>query len=137
MSSVLQSVRKRKKRRRLGEGKVVSREAYVAREEVGRYEMALEQYDRKLAVDPEDEKIALLEGLTYFRMTRYEDALRYLSEAAGYEERDPEAAYYRGRVLEAMGRTEEARTSYENALALEAGSEEARAGLARLRSPKD
>ncbi len=95
----------------------------------GRREEAEREFRSLLDVAPNDTDI--LQGLTDVLMAeqRYAEAMVLLSRAEDLLPRSAEVQVRRGRAFRAMGRSDEARKAFREALALEPKNAEARAGL--------
>lgn len=94
-----------------------------------RREEAEREYRTVLKSFPNDTDV--LQGLADVLMAqqRYDEALALLARARDLLPRSAEVEVRRGRALRAMGRSEEARNAFREALALEPNNAEARAGL--------
>ncbi|MCL5288989.1 MAG: tetratricopeptide repeat protein [Acidobacteria bacterium] len=95
----------------------------------GRREEAEREYRTVLEAAPNDTDI--LQGLADVLMAqqRYDEAMALVERARDLQPRSAEVEVRRGRALRAMGRSEEARIAFREALALEPKNDEARAGL--------
>ncbi len=95
----------------------------------GRREESEREYRALLDAAPNDTDI--LQGLADVLMAqqRYDEAMALITRARDLLPRSAEVHVRRGRALRAMGRSEEARNSFREALALEPNNDEARAGL--------
>lgn len=95
----------------------------------GRRAEAEQEYRTVLESFPQDTDA--LQGLADVLMAeqRYNEAMALLSRARDLLPRSAEVEVRRGRALRAMGRTDEARNAFREALALEPKNDEARAGL--------
>ena len=95
----------------------------------GRRAESEKEYRTVLKSYPDDTDV--LQGLADVLMAgqRYDEAMALLARARGLLPRSAEVQMRRGRALRAMGRSEEARNAFREALALEPKNDEARAGL--------
>ena len=96
---------------------------------LGRREESEKEYRIVLESAPNDTDI--LQGLADVLMAqqRYDEAMALVERARELLPRSAEVEVRRGRALRAMGRSEEARKAFREALALEPKNDEARAGL--------
>jgi tetratricopeptide (TPR) repeat protein len=90
------------------------------------------EYRRVLEAAPNDVDVLLGLADLLVWQRRFEEGLAHLRRAAELEPGRPEAHARQGRVLRELGRVEEARAAYEQALALDSTNAEARDGLAAL-----
>ena len=95
----------------------------------GRREEAEKEYRIVLESAPNDTDI--LQGLADVLLAeqRYDEAMALVERARELQPRSAEVEVRRGRALRAMGRSEEARKAFREALALEPNNDEARAGV--------
>jgi tetratricopeptide (TPR) repeat protein len=102
----------------------------LARE--GRYEEALQAYDKAQSLVPGWVDAAFNRGNLFYRMGRYEEALTDFDLVLKKEPDDWEASLNRGNVLAALGRNDEAARSYRDAMAANASSGKPLVGLGVL-----
>lgn len=84
----------------------------------GNYEEALNDYDRALALDPENAYILNLKGYVLFKMKRFSDAAQALDASTKVDPQYAWAYFDLARVQCAAGNLNEARTAIEKALNL-------------------
>jgi tetratricopeptide (TPR) repeat protein len=89
----------------------------IAREQ-GRRREALEQFEIVLNQDEKHSQSEILRelGAVYLAAGQFADALGFLAQYVGQRPYDPEGLYYNGQALEGLGRVDEARASYEQAI---------------------
>jgi tetratricopeptide (TPR) repeat protein len=106
----------------------------------GRSDVVLELLHRLLREQPANTDIRRQTAKLEYQLGRYEDAARTFDEEGSDGEWSPEDLSRRGEVLRVLGRTREARTSFERALELDPDSVSALTGLLYvyldLRKPK-
>jgi tetratricopeptide (TPR) repeat protein len=83
-----------------------------------RLDQAEDQVKRALKLKPDDPYITDSLGWVYYKMGRYEDALKFLVKAREHLPDDPVVAEHVGDAYRALGRWREAEVSYERALHL-------------------
>jgi tetratricopeptide (TPR) repeat protein len=87
--------------------------------ELGRYEEAIEYYDRALAIDPSNIKALNDKGLSLYYSGRYEEAIEYSDRALAIDPNNVIALITKGLCLHKLERYEEAMEYYDRALALD------------------
>ncbi len=98
----------------------------------GRWDEALEQFERSLELDPKQPEVRLFAGTLSRQAGRLEDAQRHYSQAVGLEPSNGRYRLHLARVYVDQQRYDEARQTLLEALRLEAGLHEAYAALAEL-----
>jgi len=94
-------------------------------QEVGRFEDALADYDRAIALAPRIAPFHNNRGFALYRLKRFEDAVSSIDQALGLNPNYPLAHKNRGEVLSALKRPAEALQSYDRAIALNPKAPEA------------
>jgi tetratricopeptide (TPR) repeat protein len=102
--------------------------------EVNDYANAVKQFDECIRRDWKLTDAYIEKGILHFERKEYEAALKIFQLAATVSNTDADAYYWMGRCFEATGKTEDAITNYERAIALDNNLIEAREGLKRLNS---
>jgi len=87
--------------------------------QLGRYEEALANYDRALALRADYDAARYNRGSVLLELKRPDEALACLDQVLDRNPNDAEALSVRGNTLRDLGRLEEALASYERALAVE------------------
>ncbi len=108
--------------------------------EAGRYDRALERFERAVAIDPTNGYGYYYLALLHFQMKKYDQAVALAARAAAFSGKtDP---IWRGRsyalegtIYEEVGRFADARRAYQRAIVADPNNSPARAGLARLSEP--
>ena len=90
----------------------------LAQSELGRNNAALDNYDRAIALKPDDAQALYNRGNTLQKLGRFEQALESYQRALAVGPDFAEAFNNRGVALQKLGRSEEALESYEQALAV-------------------
>jgi pentatricopeptide repeat protein len=83
--------------------------------ENGRYEEALQAYEKALELNPDDSYVWCEKGFTLFSLDRYEEALMVFDKILEPNPDDSDAWYGKGIALYGLGRYEEALQAYEKA----------------------
>lgn len=96
-----------------------------AENRLGRWQPALDAYDRAIELDPQFAYAHCNRGAVLERLGRWDDALASYARALALNPDDLLTHYNRGSVLKQLGRFEEALTSYDRAIALRAEYAEA------------
>ena len=96
--------------------------------DAGQATPAGEQFDRALALAPDDPALRLEKGVAMFKLGRHGDALAAFDGALALAPDDVTAIANRAKVLRLLGRDGEALTGYERALALAPGNVKAMLG---------
>ena len=91
----------------------------IALNNLGRYEEAIEYYDRALAIDPTLVESLSNKGASLHSLARYEEAIEYFDRALAIEPSYVRSLANKGNSLNALGRSAEAIEYYDRALALE------------------
>jgi predicted O-linked N-acetylglucosamine transferase (SPINDLY family) len=92
---------------------------------LGRWQSALTEYDRAIALDPQFAYAYCNRGAVLERLGRWDDALANYDRALELDPDDVLTYYNRGSVLKQLRRFDEALTSYDRAIALQADYAEA------------
>jgi tetratricopeptide (TPR) repeat protein len=87
----------------------------------GNYEVALDYYNRALALQPTYSYLQINLGILYAAMGQPEEAEPHFQKAVSYYPSDPSGYYYYGRWLYQEGRLDEAQKIVSQALALSPG----------------
>jgi tetratricopeptide (TPR) repeat protein len=95
--------------------------AYTLAEEDTELTRALEYARRAVELAPQSGLVRDTLGWVYFKLGRYEDAVREIGASLGLGEEDPVVLEHLGDALSALGRDEEAREAWRRALAWEPG----------------
>ena len=92
------------------------------------------RFEAASEVDETRDEALVRGGWTLFQVGRFPEALDWLDEAAPKDDRDLAywRALFRGRVLESLGRPEDALAAYKAALTLNPGAQSAGVGHAIL-----
>jgi tetratricopeptide (TPR) repeat protein len=99
---------------------------------LGRFDRAMERYERYVALDERNPRVLYKLGLTRYRAGRLSDALEPLQQATVLDPRMAEAHYVMGLVHREQGRTTVARRDLEQAVKLGPGLFNAREALAEV-----
>lgn len=103
----------------------------------GELDLALELYDRVLAIQPEFAEAWNRRATVYLAQRNYGEALRDVNEALRLEPRHFGAWGGLGAVMESLGSTNEARAAYEKALEIYPLFPTAKQGLARIQRAQE
>ncbi|MFN9469355.1 MAG: tetratricopeptide repeat protein, partial [Pseudanabaena sp.] len=79
---------------------------------LGRYEEAVESYDKALEIKPDDYKILFKQGVLLRNLGRYEEAIEFFDKALEIKPDDQETWYNRVITLGISGRYEETSKAY-------------------------
>jgi tetratricopeptide (TPR) repeat protein len=85
----------------------------------GRYEEAIEYFDRALAIEPANTDILINKGYALISLDRYHEAITYLDKALAIEPNDAYALANKGYALLSLHRYKEAIEYFDRALAIE------------------
>ncbi len=85
----------------------------------GKYEEALDIYDRILEKEPKNLNALINKGVTLFRLGEYEEARKYYDSVLSINSSNIEAIVNLGVLLDQMGEREEAESYYQKATRLE------------------
>jgi superkiller protein 3 len=97
----------------------------------GRFDEAIEAYERALALEPENGHALGMLSIVYLALDRFEEAIAACERAIAIEDgNDPRRML--GYTYDRMGRSTEAQAEFERALAFNPDDYEVRAALARL-----
>ncbi len=99
---------------------------------LNKLEEAEQSIKRELELDPESQKAFFLLGITYYRMTRYEEALDAFMDSIGLLYFQPNVHYYVAETLVAMGEVEKAIEAFEICLKLTPNFNSARKRIIQL-----
>jgi tetratricopeptide (TPR) repeat protein len=99
---------------------------------LGRFDRAMERYERYVALDERNPRVLYKLGLTRYRAGRLSDALDPLKQATTLDPRMAEAYYVMGLVHREQGQTTLARRALEQAVKLGPGLSNAREALAEV-----
>lgn len=102
--------------------------------EVNDYANAVKQFDECIRRDWKLTDAYIEKGILHFERKDYTAALKIFNMASTVSNTDADAYYWMGRCFEATGKTEDAITNYERAVALDNNLSEAREALKRLNS---
>src|SRR5947209_11203646 len=83
---------------------------------INRFDVARDSLDRALASDPRSEYAEFLYGLQYYLANDLHAAEPHFRKARQLNARDPRAALYLGLTIESLGQTQEAMSSYKDAV---------------------
>jgi tetratricopeptide (TPR) repeat protein len=99
---------------------------------LGRFDRAMERYERYVALDERNPRVLYKLGLTRYRAGRLNEALEPLKQATVLDPRMAEALYVTGLVYREQGQTTQARRALEQAVKLGPGLSSAREALAEV-----
>lgn len=83
---------------------------------LGRYEEALQYFERSLKVHPADPSALVFKGVVLIHLSQHEEALAALDQALQLSPRHSEALVFRGAALNHLHRYNECYESYEQVL---------------------
>jgi tetratricopeptide (TPR) repeat protein len=92
----------------------------------GKYETALDYYNKSIAADPKNTRVWIDKGNTLMRLNRSNEALSAYDSALTLESNVPEIWTLRGKALMALERYTEALESFDKALQIAPESPEAK-----------
>jgi predicted negative regulator of RcsB-dependent stress response len=103
----------------------------------GRYDRALDRFERALAIDPSNAYGYYFLALLHFETKKYDQAVAFASRAVVLSARTDRVLMGRsyglqGEAYEAVGRYADARSAYEKAVEVDPSNLAARVGVARL-----
>jgi len=93
--------------------------------DLGRYEEAIKEYDKALAIDPNYRDAHNNKGVALYLLGRHEEAIKEYDKALAIDPNFKEAHYNKGAALYLLGRHEEAIKEYDKALAIDPNFKEA------------
>jgi Flp pilus assembly protein TadD len=102
--------------------------------DLGRYEEAIADFDRLLAVQPHNPDLLLLKGIALYRLAQFRESLQACDEAALFLPDDPTIHAMRGYALDALGRHQDAIVAFDRSLTIEGSQHVAGARKAVLDS---
>lgn len=97
------------------------------------YEQALQQYESCIRKDWKFVEAYIEKGIILFNQQNWDEALNTFAVAAKVSVTYPDAYYWMGRCYEKIGKTDDARESYERTLELKRDYPQAEEGLKRLK----
>jgi tetratricopeptide (TPR) repeat protein len=95
-----------------------SKKGYVL-DDLGKYEEALQAYDKALMLDPDDASIWINKGITLKKIGKYDEAIKAYDKALGLNPKLAMAWNYKGNVFYALDKYEEAVRAYDEALEID------------------
>ena len=98
------------------------------------FDEAIRQFDECIKRDWKMTDAYIEKGIILYERKEYDEALKVFTMTTTVSNTDADGYFWLGRCFEAMGKTEDAITNYERALALDRTFTEARAALRRLSS---
>ena len=97
------------------------------------YPLAVAQYDSAIVHDYQFGEAYVNKGIAYYDQKKYTEALTVFERTTGLFPTYAEAYYWRGKTEEAMGKNDDARIDYQQALNFDKEHEFARKALERMK----
>ncbi|MBI5066345.1 tetratricopeptide repeat protein [Candidatus Woesearchaeota archaeon] len=85
----------------------------------GKYELAISEYQKAIAADPEFSTAYLYLGDTYYKLNKYDDAIQQYSEAIKKDPKNKRPYHYLGDAYLAKNNVEKAIENYQKALEID------------------
>ena len=94
----------------------------------GKYDDALEAFDKVLEINPKNESTLFGKGLALTMLGRYEDALEAFDKVLEINPQNEDTPFWKGFMLFSLGRYEDALKAYDNALEIHPKNESTLSG---------